>query len=597
MKLKIALLTSLLLAPLAAPAADDLSVGSTLIGRTGVTFKTADDGLQRLFDAAEAKEASNIVQFTPTMKALVEGGGYQNVWIETQPMGGEMYAKRNLEVAWNNQILFLLGQRADGRLPAMVVSGETIRKRGWDKRPPEGYAWLPEQDVAADFEMFQGYCFPDPAWKMYFWAGKDRDYLRRLYSALEKHDAYLWRTRDSNGDGLLETWCVWDTGEDHSTRLLTRNAPTRWPFDYPPVGDRMPDPQNPASFKRYWIEHDREKLPPPTREQVLVPFASMDVMAYSFDGRATLAKIAHELGNGREPFWRQQAGEVRRRLIEKLWDPQKHACYDHDRLGRRLPELVHNNIRCMYYGIFTQAMADAFIRHHLLNPAEFWTPVPLPSIAVKEPLYRNVPGNDWSGQPMGLTYQRAIRGLENYGHYAEVTLLGAKWTELLIRNNNAFMQQFDAMTGAPSGISSNPTGYGPTILAALEYISRMHGIHLDVANERVWWSATAGKDFSYTQRWADRTWTLTCENGRLTARLNGRKLFSCTAGVRVVTDLEGHVREVVGIQPEKQDITLSADAREWKLTVAPNQVWGLDGRNPKLLRAAPFDYPYQEKSR
>ncbi len=597
MKLKLALLTSLLLAPLAAPAADDLSVGSKLTGRTGVTFKTADDALQRLFDAAEAKEASNIVQFTPTMKALVEGGGYPNVWIETQPMGGEMYAKRNLEVAWNNQILFLLGQRADGRLPAMVVSGETIRKRGWDKRPPEGYAWLPEHDVAADFEMFQGYCFPDPAWKMYFWAGKDRDYLRRLYSALEKHDAYLWRTRDSNGDGLLETWCTWDTGEDHSTRLLTRNAPTRWPFDFPPGGDRMPDPQDPANFKRYWIEHYHDKLPPPTREQVLVPFASMDVMAYNFDGRATLAKIARELGNGREQFWRQQAGEVRRRLIEKLWDPQKHACYDRDRLGRRLPELVHNNIRCMYYGIFTQTMADAFIRHHLLNPAEFWTPVPLPSIAANEPLYRNVPGNDWSGQPMGLTYQRAIRGLENYGHYAEVTLLGTKWTELLIRNNNAFMQQFDAMTGAPSGISSNPTGYGPTILAALEYISRMHGIHLDVANERVWWSATAGKDFSYTQRWADRTWALTCEKGRFMARLNGRELFSCTAGVRVVTDLEGHVREVAGIQPEKQNITLSADAREWKLTVAPNQVWGFDGRNPKLLRAAPFDYPYQGNSR
>ena len=79
--------------------------------------------MQRLYDAAEASLLGNIVQFTPTQKALVEGGGYRNVWIETQPMGGEMYAKRNLEVALNNQIFFLLGQRADGRLPGMVVSG------------------------------------------------------------------------------------------------------------------------------------------------------------------------------------------------------------------------------------------------------------------------------------------------------------------------------------------------------------------------------------------------------------------------------------------------------------------------------------------
>ena len=37
------------------------------------------------------------------------GGGYGNVWIERQPMGGEMYAKRNIEVALNNQIIFMLG--------------------------------------------------------------------------------------------------------------------------------------------------------------------------------------------------------------------------------------------------------------------------------------------------------------------------------------------------------------------------------------------------------------------------------------------------------------------------------------------------------
>ena len=141
----------------------------------------------------------------------------------------------------------------------------------------------------------------------------------------------------------------------------------------------------------------------------------------------------------------------------------------------------------MWYGIFTQEMADAFIRHHLLNPAEFWTPVPLPSIAVNQPLYRNTEGNSWSGQPQGLTYQRAIRALENYGHYAEVSLLGQKLLPVLIRNGNKFSQQLDSQTGKPSGPKED--GYGPMILAALEYVSRMHGIYLDVAKDQVWWSA------------------------------------------------------------------------------------------------------------
>jgi hypothetical protein len=577
-------LAVLLLAPLAALQAAE---------KTGVSFRTTDADLQRLYDAAESKVAENIVQFTPTMKVLVEGGGYSNAWLETQPMGGEMYAKRDLELALNNQKLFMQAQRADGRLPGMVISGETARTRGFDRQPPEGMIWMPEQDILADFEMFQGYCFPEPAWRMYFWAGKDRAYLTRLYDALERHDAYLWRTRDSNGDGILETWCVWDTGEDGSTRLLTRHAPSRWPFEYPPTGGKLPDPQKPENFSNYWLEHYLGKLTPPTREQVMVPFASMDVMAYSYQGRAVLAKIARELDNGREAHWHKQAEDVRQRLVKGLWDPARSACFDRDRNGKRLEELVHNNLRCMWYGVFTQEMADVFIRRHLLNPAEFWTPVPLVSIAANDPLFRSVGGNDWSGQPQGLTFQRAIRALENYGHYAEVSLVGQKLLPVLIRNGCTFPQQLDAVTGAPSG--PKPDGYGPMSLAALEYISRMHGIHLDVEADRVWWSALRGSggDFSYTKRWGEQTFALDCKGGQMRARLNESELFSCSPGARVVTDLKGTIIEVVGIQPEIQnpDTVITRGSQTWTLSLKPNQVISLANETPKTQRTVPFDYP------
>ena len=558
--------------------------------QTGVTFRCADTGLQRLHDAAEARLKENIVQFIPSMKILVEGGGYPNAWLETQPMGGEMYARRDPQVALNNQVIFMLAQREDGRLPGMVVSGDVIRQRGWDKNPPEGYVWMPDVGVAADFEMFQGICFPEPAWRMYHWMGRNKTYLQLLYNSLERHDAYLWRTRDSNGDGLLETWCVWDTGEDHSNRLIRRWAPNRWPFEQPPGTAGLPDPQNPDHYRRYWVYQFRDKLPAPSLDQVLVPFASMDIMAYSYNARATLATVATELDNGQEDHWRRQAEEVRSRLIEKLWIPERHACFDLDRTGRRQPELVHNNLRCMWYGIFTQEMADGFVKHHLLNPEEFWTPVPLVSIARNEPLYENALVNNWSGQPQGLTYQRAIGALERYGHFAEVTLIGQKLLPVLIRNGCTFPQQLDAVTGAPSG--PKPDGYGPMILAALEYLSRMHGIHIDVEQERVWWSALADSpDFTCTQRWGERAWTLTAESGRFIANLNSRELFSCTRGVRVVTDLDGKVQEVAGIAPGSQTVALQTAGARREITMKPNEVWRLDSATPVLLRAAPFDCP------
>jgi hypothetical protein len=552
--------------PFVTPTAGGLKPNSS----TGVTFQTSAPKLQHLFDTGEKMEVANVHQFTPTMKVLVEGGGYNNAWIETQPMGGEMYAKRNPEVALNNQLVFMITQRADGRLPGAVKG---------------------DQKLGTRFGQLQGYCFPDPAWKMYFWAGKDRDYLQKLYGVLEAYDAYLWRTRDSNKDGLLETWCVTDTGEDGSTRLTSRFAPWGWRYEFPPSDPRAPDPHDPANFQRFW--GGAKDVTPPTRDQILVPIASMDIMAYSYEGRATLAKISRELGNGREDFWKQQAEEVRQRVIKGLWNPERHACFDRDRYGKVLPELVHNNLRAMHHGMFTQEMADAFIRYHLLNPDEFWTPMPLPSIAIKEPLYRAGP-NDWSGQPEGLTFQRAIRALQNYGHFAEVTLIGRKLIDAIIRGGH-FPQQFDPMTGLPdvSG-GGHGDGYGPTVLAVLEYCSLMNGISLDVEHNQVWWSGLAdgGENYTYTQRWNDQTWTLTKKGGTFTACVNNRDVFSCTAGVRVVTELDGRVREVVGIDTAPQSVTLNAGNTQSKLTVAPNQIYRADGT---VLRIAPFDYPYHER--
>lgn len=536
-------------------------------------FTTADEGLQSLHDAAVEKLKKNLVQFKPSMKVLVEGGGYPNAWIETQPMGGEMYAKRDIQTALNNNVIFMITQRDDGRLPGMVIAGETARSNGWIENPPEAHFWFPEADMLADFEMFQGFCFPEPAWRMYHWIGRDKRFLELLGKSLAGHDAYLWRTRDSTGNGVLETWCVWDTGEDESTRLTKRWAPNRWPFDKPPSADGMPDPRDPDALRQYWQRGGEGPQP----GEVRVPFQSMDIMAYSYSARATLAKIEAELGNhAKAAEWRKLAEEVRQTVIEKLRVPERHACFDLDRDGNRLPELIHNNLRCMWYGMFNQEMADAFVDNHLLNPESFWTPVPLVSIAIHEPLFHNGLRNNWSGQPQGLTYQRAIDALERYGRFAEVTRLGRKLLPVLMRNDNKFTQQLDPMTGAPSGQTAD--GYGPMMLAALEYISRMHGIHLVVSDDKIWWSAVDadGADFSNTQGWGDLELRLESNDGTVRAMVANNLTFTITAGARVVSDLSGNPLKIVGISPESQTVSLTIGDVIQDFVIQPNQVIQLD---------------------
>jgi hypothetical protein len=558
----------------------------------GVTMKTDDAFLQRLYDAAEKTARTNIVQFTADMKAMVEGGGYEHVWIETQPMAGAMYAKRDLRIGLNNQLIFMQCQRADGRLPGMISSTEISEKEGWDKAPAKipfpGGIYLPNQQVTAFYGWFQGYCFPDPALDVYYLIGRDKTYLRRLYEALEAHDAYLWRTRDSNGDGVLELWCMFDNGEDNSVRMF--DAPNVWPYDYPPTRDRLPDLKS-ADAARYWplLRGNPQR---PRIEAVRVPYQSMDVMAWSYEGRRVLADISAELGNGKEKHWRRKADEVQRRLVQSLWRPEKHACYDRDKNGQFMNTLLHNNLRCMWYGVFTQAMADDFIRYHLLNPKEFWTPMPLPSIAANDPLFRNGRNNDWSGQPQGLTYQRAIRALENYGHYAEVTLIGETFLHT-VGKTCRFRSQWDPFTAEPDDVPNVRADYGPTILAVLEYISRANGIHID--REQVLWSGLprGQHTLDYTQRWGDKTYALHIANGQMTGSLNGRELFRSTVGVRVVTDVAGNVQQVIGIAPQPQYATLHIGSQAHGLKVAPNAVWAIGAAGePSVAQKAPFDYPY-----
>jgi Trehalase len=549
-------------------------VGETMLAAgnilplTGVTFSTSDTNLQKLYNRAETMEKRNIVQFTPTMKILIEGAQYNGSWLETQPLSGEMYADRDPQIALNNQLIFLQTQRLDGRFPGMIKSF-VGHPQNAPRETNDWLAWFPGLQVTAHYGWLQGLYFCDPAWRTYFWIGKDQDYLLKVYSGLAAFDGYLWRTRDSNHDGVLETWCIYDTGEDYATRYMARGAPAPWPFDVPPGSPGTPDPMNPKDFKKYWFLEAGRKMPPVTLDQVRVPFQSMDMMAYSYEMRATLASISRELGNGKEKFWQEQAEQVRQKLIEKLWDEKRHACFDRDKDGRQLPEVIHNNLRAMYHGIFTQKMADEFIRYHLLNTNEFWTTFPLPSIAANDPLFQNGKPNDWSGTPQTLTYQRALRALETYGHYSLVTALGQKLIDAVERAHNRFTEQFDAFTGEPGNPGQD--GLDCTIISVLEYLSRMHGIHLDVVNGQVWWSACDEKDFSYSQRWGERTWTMTLTNGVTSASLNGKNLFTCTAGVRVVTDLDGKVVELIGITAQKQKVTLAANGQRQKISVKPDQ--------------------------
>ena len=471
---------------------------------TGVRFETKDPLLSQLVKQAEEKCRLNIKNFGGD-PVLVEGGGYEKIWLETQPMGGAMYASRDFATGLNNSLMFMRHQRADGRIPGSIA--------------------VIDGKVVPQFNKFQGFCFPEPALDLYYLGGKDAEYLAQLAKTLEAFDAYLWRVRDSDGDGCLETWCKYDTGEDHAMRYA--DAPDPWEEETPPQGCTA------------------------------VPIASMDVMSYSYACRETLAEIARISGDAEAPAqWAAKAKAVQDKMVSYLWDDARGAMFDRDKNHNQMPTLIHNTLRCMYWHSLPDALAERFVKEHLLNPQEFWTKMPLPSVAANDPLFRNAPENNWSGQCEGLTYQRAIIALERYGYEPLVTKLGRKLLDAIIRGGYVFTQQFDPFTGEPSRVgmvshevlsrdSDEPfqDSYGPTLL---EYIAHIWGIAL--VGDEVWFSLGSGLSYTYAQRFGDDVYEIKSDGRSGTIYKNRIAVGSAPCGVRLVTNRDGKILRTVKIE-------------------------------------------------
>ena len=484
-----------------------------MLPEVGVRFQCADAAVQRVFDEAERKCRLNLKDFGGD-RVLVEGGGYEKIWLETQPMGGEMYALRDLRAAVNNSLLFMRHQRADGRLPGSIqcVGGA----------------------VEPQFNKFQGFCFPEPALNLYYLTDRDEAWLDMLADCLCRFDAYLWKCREVSGDGLLSAFCVYDTGEDNAVRY--GDAPCWWTEDAPPEG------------------YD------------VVPMASMDITSYAYACRNTLAKISRLRGaEGEARRWQGLADLVADALRNQLWDDARGALFDRDKRGNTVNVLCHNTLRCMYWGSVSQRMADRFVRDHLLNPSEFWTPMPLPSVAANDPAFKNAPENNWSGQSEGLTFQRAMQALENYGYETVVTKLGRRFLRAIIEGGYSFTQQFDPFTGAPSRVglyshapisedSEEPfqDAYGPTMLSALGYIERLWGVGLHEG--RVWFSLCGGLEYEYTARWNGHTYAVKSDGASAEAFADGKRIYSGGCGVRVIADEAGVMLDRKRIESEEGSV-------------------------------------------
>lgn len=350
---------------------------------------------------------------------LIEGGMYAGVWLECGPLESLVYGQHAAapEVALAGHDIFFHHQREDGYLPCWI--------------------WV---EKVGDGQIQQVVPIAATAWETAQLTG-DEAFLARAYDACARWDGWLRRHRDTRGTGLVEAFCEYDTGHDRSPRWrgLTRACPDL---------DARVCPDLPG-----------------------LPYLAPDLSANAYGARRALATMARALGRpaAEADAWEERAGTIREALLRHCYDPEDEFFYDvrSDNTFNR----VRGDVITRVFGehVVDQSLFERIYARHVKDPAAFWTPYPLPSIAANDPQFDGtLPKNSWGGATQALTALRAPRWFTHYGKHDDLRHLMGRWIEALTRADG-FMQQMNPWTGE----FSTAPGYSPAMCVFLDFTERL----------------------------------------------------------------------------------------------------------------------------
>lgn len=403
-------------------------------GSTGLT-RSAE--WKRTWEAALATLADN-VKLLPQFDrpVLFEGSVYEGTWQECGPHESLAYAELDdyirpaegkaapIDVAMNTHRVFFKLQRGDGQLPAAVKLS--------------GISWGQIQMVVP---------IAATAWELAKRSNNEA-FLSEAYEACSRWDRWLQRYRSTRGTGLIEAFCTYDTGQDNSPRWEgVSNACPYWDAKKCPVGQSVP------------------RLCP-------------DLSATVFGARVALSAMAAELGkNAEAQRWMEEAEQIRKLIIDKLWCEEDASFYDVDPKGQFVRVRSVANLRVLGEHVLRLDVArekqifDSLWKHQLNNPEAYWTPFPFPSIAINDPKFvASIPRNSWGGASQALTALRTLRWMEHYGRFHEQRIVMARWCESIMRAGT-FCQQMNPRTGVFT--EPDPGGYSPCALVFLHFAKRL----------------------------------------------------------------------------------------------------------------------------
>jgi len=234
----------------------------------------------------------------------------------------------------------------------------------------------------------------------------DQAMLRQLWPALQQATGLYDRELDADHDGLYETY-PWSniTGQEWCTRFLYFH-----PFDNQLGYDRTWRPKDDADATSLADKIEKSvrlrpgtKIPRTAAEMVKrvdqdrhYRQETIDENCYAYADLQAMAAIAEILGEkAARKRWLAAAQRTRGLVLKRLWDPATSFFYDRDGATKQW-SLVKSptGFYPFWAGIGEKDHLPIF--KHLFNPAEFWTPFPLPTISMDCPTRQELRRIGWA---------------------------------------------------------------------------------------------------------------------------------------------------------------------------------------------------------
>jgi len=333
---------------------------------------------------------------------------FRHQWLWDSAFHAIVLAEYNVSMA-EEELLNLFGaQKPDGRIPHEVFLSKEFCSLFWNV---DDYSpWTTQPPVLGI------------AVKRIMEKDASIGFLRRAFEALDRYDRWFRSHRDADRDQLMAYVDFLESGWDNAVRwdealtLFTRN---------------------PEKYRQLYSEIR------------MAPVEAVDLNCFIYVQRTVLSELAERLGlQGEAEEYRRLANETAEGIRRRMWDSETGFYYDVLEEDHRLVRVKSPAaFTTLYAGLATENQAEELLGH-LLDPKEFWTRFPLPTVSADHSGYD--PRGYWRGRSWINQLWLAYEGLKLYGFEEDARRLAEKALDMMASGPTC-NENYDSSTGAPLG--------------------------------------------------------------------------------------------------------------------------------------------------